>query len=190
MPNIPTRVGQYCFSHSYIHEEEYLECDFCNEHKSFINLKYRYYNYGFSRRSYLACDDCHFSLFGPFKLRLVDDKMKTYESILEVINDRTDKKKKKKGIDSTIDYYEAAKIAYTDGQYLRKYINSEIKDSAEINKSFRPIWEFTYRIVSGEEKDRVRVLNKDPDNLLVQWIPGGKTITEILKEMSVRPLRV
>ena len=30
----------------------------------------------------------------------------------------------------------------------------------------------------------VRVVNKDPDNLLVQWVPGGMTITEILKEMS------
>jgi hypothetical protein len=49
-----------------------LECDFCNEHKSFINLKYRYYNYGFSRHSYLACDDCHFDLFGPFTLIQVD----------------------------------------------------------------------------------------------------------------------
>ena len=188
MPDIPTRVGQYCIYHGYIHEEEYLECDYCNEHKSFINLKYRYYNYGFSRRSYLACDDCHFNLFGPFKLGLVDDKMKAYESILEVINDSTDKKKQ--GNDTTIDYYEAVRIAYTDGQYMGKYIYSEIKDIAKINKCFRPIWEFTYRIVSGEENDRVRVLNKDPDNLLVQWIPGGKTITEILKEISVRPLRV
>jgi hypothetical protein len=145
MPNVTTRLGQYCLVHGYYHEEEYQECDYCNEHKSFINLKYRYYNYGFSRRSYLACDDCHFNLFGPFKLGLVDDKMKSYESILGVTNDRTDKKKKKKQANDTrIDYYEAVRIAYIDGQYVRKYIDSEIKDIAQINKSFRPIWEFTY----------------------------------------------
>ncbi len=68
MPNISTRVGQYCISHGYIHEEEYLECDYCNEHKDWICLKDRYYNYGFSRHSYLACMECHSNLFGPFKL--------------------------------------------------------------------------------------------------------------------------
>jgi hypothetical protein len=61
-------------------------------------------------------------------------------------------------------------------------------DIVEINKGFRRIWQFTYRIVSGEE-ERVRVVNKNPDNLLVSWIPGAMTITEILKEMNVRPLR-
>jgi hypothetical protein len=47
---------------------------------------------------------------------------------------------------------EAARIAYTNGQYMRKYLDSKINDIAEINKCFRPIWELTYRIVSGEEK--------------------------------------
>jgi hypothetical protein len=91
MPNIPTRVGQYCISHGYIHEVEYLECDYCGEHKSFINLKDRYYNYGFSRRSYLACDDCHFNRFGQF--RLVDSGVmdRAFESIVDVINDTTER---------------------------------------------------------------------------------------------------
>jgi hypothetical protein len=176
MPNIPTRVGKYCISHGYIHEEEYLECDYCNEHKSFINLKYRYYNYGFSKRSYLACMECHETLFGPFKLALVDDKMKAYESILEVINYRTEKE----GNETTIDYYEAARIAYTDGQQMRKYLDSKIRDIVEINKWYRPIWEFTYRILY-EDKKRVKVVDKNPDNLLVSWVSGRMTLTEILK---------
>ena len=175
MPNIPTRVGQYCISHGYIHEEEYLECDYCNEHKSFINLKDRYYNYGFSRRSYLACMECHDTLFGPFKLGQVDIMEKAYESILEVINGMTEKK----GYES-IDYYEAVRIAYTNRESMQKYIDSPIKDITEINKGFKPIWEFTYRIVN-EEKERVRVVNKNPDNLLVSWVSGGMTLTEILK---------
>jgi hypothetical protein len=85
--------------------------------------------------------------------------------------------------DATIDYYKAARIAYTEGEYMRKYIDCEL-NIREINKGFRPLWEFTYRIVSGEAKERVRVVNKDPDNLLVQWVPGVKTITEIFKEMN------
>jgi hypothetical protein len=36
MPNVTTRLGQYCFVHGYYYEEEYLECDYCNEHKSLI----------------------------------------------------------------------------------------------------------------------------------------------------------
>ena len=72
---------------------------------------------------------------------------------------------------------------------MRKFIEREI-NVEEINKGFRPLWKFTYRIVSGEEQKRVRVVNKDSDNLLVQWVPGGKTVAEILKEMSVKPLRM
>jgi hypothetical protein len=114
---------------------------------------------------------------------------RAYEDILEVINDRTDKKREGHKAATTIDYYEAARIAYTDREYMKKYLDSEIKDIREINKGYRPIWKFTYKIVSGEDKERVKVVNKDPDNLLVQWVPGGKTVTEILKDMSVRPIR-
>ena len=175
MPNIPTRVGPYCISHGYIHEEEYLECDYCNEHKSFINLKYRYYNYGFSKHSYLACMECHDTLFGPFRLVNGDIVLRAYESIVDVINDRTETN----GYE-TIDYYEAVRIAYIESKYMQKHFESMIKDITEINKEFKPIWEFTYRIVN-EEKERVRVVNKNPDNLLVSWVPGGMTLTEILK---------
>jgi hypothetical protein len=176
MPNITTSIGQYCAVHRLIHKEEYLECDFCNEHKSFINLKYRYYNYGFFRRSYLACDDCHFNLFGPFKLIQVDTMQRAYETIMQVIKDKTGNEDG----NAAVDYYEAARIAYTNGQYMKKYLDSKINDISEINKCFRPIWEFTYKIVSGEEK-RVRLVNRDPDNLLVSWIPGEEIYCEELK---------
>jgi hypothetical protein len=98
--------------------------------------------------------ECHHTLFGHF--RLIDGGVmdRAYESIIDVINDWTNKK----GND-TIDFYEATRVAYSDGQYMRKYIDSEI-DIAEINKTFRPIWKFTYKIVSGEENERVKVVNK------------------------------
>ena len=58
-----------------------------------------------------------------------------------------------------------------------KCIDSEIKDvDKEINKTFRPIWEFTYKIVCANEK-RVRLVNRDPDNSLVSWIPGRVTMS-------------
>jgi hypothetical protein len=167
MPNIPSRVGQSCNFHGIIHKDEYLECDFCNEHKDWIGLNERYYTYGFSKRSYLACMECHDTLFGPF--RIVDGGVmhRAYEDILEVINDRT----VKRGGNEIIDYYEAVRIAYTERKYVQKHFEPVIKDTTQINKMFRPIWEFTYKIVSGEEWKRVKVVNRDPDNLLVQWVP-------------------
>jgi hypothetical protein len=177
MPNIPTRVGRFRIFHGYIHEEEYLECDYCNEHKSFINLKYRYYNYGFSKHSYLACMECHDTLFGP--IRIVDGGImdRAYESILEVINDRTETN----GYE-TIDFYEAVRIAFTKSEYMRKHFDSP-KGINNLNKDNKALWEFTYKILY-EEKERVRVVNKDPDNLLVSWVSGEMTLTEILKEMN------
>ena len=117
-------------------------------------------------------------MFGPFRLVDCGIMEKAYESILEVINDRTGKNKQ--GNDTTLDYYEAVRIAYTKSKYMQKHFESGIKDITEINKGFKPIWEFTYRIVN-EEKERVKVVNKNPDNLFVSWVPGGMTLTEILK---------
>ena len=62
MPDMRTRLGQYCTICQYTHKEEYLVCDW-------IYLKDRYYNYGFCKRSYHACgeyDDT--TLFGPFRI--------------------------------------------------------------------------------------------------------------------------
>ena len=175
MPNIPTRVGEYCVFHGIIHNDEYLECDFCNEHKSFINLKYRYYNYGFSKRSYLACDECHEYLFGPFTLVDGGVMERAYESIIEVIKERTSKE--------VINYYEAVRIAYNKCKYMQKHFDNP-KTFAKINKDNKALWEFTYRIIN-EEKERVKVVNKNPDNLLVSWTPGGMTLREKLRASNM-----
>jgi hypothetical protein len=167
---------------TYIHNDEYLECDFCNEHKWGVYYRERYYNYGFSKCSYHACTECDDKLYGPFKTGDVLIAQRAYEDILEVINEKTFNKKNETAT-TTIDYYEAAKIAYIEWAYLKKFIDREI-DIEKINKEFRPLWKFTYKIVSGEEGKRVRVVNRDPDNLLVQWVSGGKTLTEIFREMN------
>jgi hypothetical protein len=185
MPNITSKLGRYCSIHGYYHDEEYLECDFCNEHNRSVYFHERFYNYGFSKCSYHACHECHDTLFGPFRPGDVLTADRAYEDILEVINEKTDKKGNDTtaAITTTMDYYEAARIAYIEREYMRKFIEREI-NVEEINKYFRPLWKFTYKIVSGEDKERVKVVNKDPDNFLVQWVPGGKTITEIFKEMN------
>jgi hypothetical protein len=90
---------------------------------------------------------------------------------VKVIKDKTEEEGQENGRAAVVDYYEAARIAYKNGYYMRKYIDSEIKDDVkEINKTFRPIWEFTYKIV-GADETRVKLVNRDPDKLLVSWVP-------------------
>jgi hypothetical protein len=184
MPDIRTNLGRYCNIHKCIHEDEYLVCDFCNEHKWSVYYHDRYYNYGFSKCVICACNECHEALFGPFRIVEVDTALKAYETILLVIKDKSEEgKEETEG--NTVDYYEAARIAYKNGYYMRRFIDSEIKDiEREINKTFRLIWKFTYKIVCADEK-RVKLVNRDPDILLVSWIPGGEIYCEGLKEMNI-----
>jgi hypothetical protein len=97
-------------------DDEYLECDFCNEHKWSVYYRDRYYNYGFSKCSYHACIECEDKLYGPFGPGNVLIAQRAYEDILEVINEKTDKKLAYETATAatTMDYYEAARIAYTD----------------------------------------------------------------------------
>jgi hypothetical protein len=77
---------------------------------------------------------------------------------VKVIKDKTEEEGQENGRAAVVDYYEAARIAYKNGYYMRKYIDSEIKDvDKEINKTFRPIWEFTYKIV-GADETRVKLV--------------------------------
>jgi hypothetical protein len=46
-------------------------------------------------------------------------------------------------------------------------------DWTEINKTFKPIWKCIYKISGGEE-EQVRLVKRDPANLLVSWIPSEK----------------
>ena len=103
---------------------------------------------------------------------------RAYEDIIEVIKDKTDKKKEKE-----IDYYEAVKIAHTESVYMQKHFDNPniIKN---LNKDNKALWKFTYRILY-EEKKRVKVVNKNPDNLLVSWILGGMTLSEKLKASNM-----
>jgi hypothetical protein len=122
-----------------------------------------------------TCSECYSGLFGPLRLVEIDTIWRAYESIMQVIKDKTDCKK---GENKIMDYYyEAVKIAYTESEYMQKYLDTTIKDVTEINKAFKPIWEFTYKISGGEE-ERVKLVNRDPDNLLVSWIPGRRIYCE------------
>ena len=58
--------------------------------------------------------ECHDTLFGPFRLVDGEIMLRAYEEILEVINDKTEKKGNER-----IDFYEAVRIAYTGEVYAK-----------------------------------------------------------------------
>jgi hypothetical protein len=60
---------------------------------------------------------------GPHKLVEEDIICKAYQSIIQVIKDRTDNKKGEES--KTIDYYEAVRIAYTESCYMQKYLDKK-----------------------------------------------------------------
>jgi hypothetical protein len=66
---------------------------------------------------------------------------------------------------------------------MRKHFDSP-KGINDLNKDNKVLWEFTYKILY-EEKERIKVVNKDPDNLLVSWVPGGMTLNEMLKANNI-----
>lgn len=165
MPDVRFKLGPYCAICQSKHEEEYLVCDYCNEHKTWIYQRDRYYNYGFCKRSYHACGEC-LNLVGPFRIVEEGIVWRAYQSIIQVIRDRTENTENK-----SIDYYEAVRITYLENESMQKYLDKTIKDVTEINKTFKPIWEFTYKISGGEEES-VRLVERDPDNMLVSWISG------------------
>jgi hypothetical protein len=63
-----------------------------------------------------SCIECQEALFGPFRIYLVDDKARAYETIMHVIKDKSEEGK---GEGDTVDYYEAARIAYKNGYYMK-----------------------------------------------------------------------
>jgi hypothetical protein len=81
----------------------------------------------------------HNALFGPFRIVEVDTMLKAYETILLVIKDKTEEEEEETE-GNPVDYYEAARIAYKNGYYIRRFIDAEIKDvDREINKRFKSI---------------------------------------------------
>jgi hypothetical protein len=62
-----------------------------------------------------------------------------------------------------------------DNQYnpmsIRDYfLHLDIKDVNKIDKNLKVLWPITYLLVNTEAEDGPKVINKDPDNLLVSWV--------------------
>jgi hypothetical protein len=181
-----SKLNQYCCIHNYVHKEAYELCDYCLEHKHYLYHRDKYCNYGFSKRNIAICKGCEDTLFGAGRyrrIRIADEPYNMYERICQVIKEHTTTKEA--GQETTIEYFEAVRIAYLKNtRYFIEYFGSD-DDMChdEINKNFKGLWRLTYRFVNEEQ--RVRVVNRDPNNLLVSWVPGCYTGFDIPKSMLV-----
>jgi hypothetical protein len=50
---------------------------------------------------------------------------------------------------------------------MRRHFDSP-KGINNLNKDNKGLWEFTYRTI--HEEPEIKVVNKNPDNLLVRWV--------------------
>jgi hypothetical protein len=189
-----SKLNQYCSIHKYVHKEAYELCDCCLEHKHYLHHRDKYCNYGFSKRNIAICQTCEDSLFDgvdggvKYRIRIADEPYGIHERICQVIKEHTTTIKEEAGEQqqqqqTTIEYFEAVRIAYLkDTRYFIEYFGGDEADISqdEINKNFEGLWCLTYRFVNEEQ--RIKVVNRDPDNLLISWMPGCYTGFDIPKE--------
>jgi hypothetical protein len=176
----------YCIVHGTVHRDirHYELCDYCLLHKYWMYPRTVYYRHGFAKKDVLICDDCHKieSEFYEFRLVAVTTEYNAYEAICHVIKHKTsplsssssfllhNQQTQEQGngnvsAAAAINYYDAVRIAYQNSEDVREYLRCAIED---INKDLPIIWKFTYRKLNFER--RIKVVNKDVDNLLVSWI--------------------
>jgi hypothetical protein len=181
-------LNQYCCIHRYVHKEAYELCDYCMEHKHYLYHRDKYCNNGFSKRNIAICKGCEDSLFGggggvKYRIRIADEPYDMYERICQVIKENTTTKEEEVE-ETTIEYFEAVRIAYLKNtQYFIEYFGNDDICHGEINKNFEGLWRLTYRFVNEEQ--RIKVVNRDPDNFLVSWVPGCYTEFDVPQSMLV-----
>jgi hypothetical protein len=164
-------------------------CSYCNQHEPWVILLPRtvYYNHGFSQRDVLQCRECQKEEMDLFNLTLsitpITWHNEAYESICEMINiicSKQESKSKPEIKSKVVNYYDAVKRAYekeamkildqNNPMTIRDYLLARGVNSVnKIDKNLKALWEFTFRIVNNNE-ERIKVVNKDPDNMLVSWI--------------------
>ena len=86
--------------------------------------------------------------------------------------------------DNPINYYLAVKIAFqkNENRLLRQYLN--LDNEEKIDKDLQVLWPFIYKIVN-EERERIELVNVEPDNLLISCMPGKLTrCEELSKQIS------
>ncbi|HEY7081087.1 MAG TPA: hypothetical protein VH500_15425 [Nitrososphaeraceae archaeon] len=90
-----------------------------------------------------------------------------YQSIRQIQESIQKRIKKSLNDSGKVNYYEAVKCAHDQSRELRDYLGEDV-NKLDINKYLRSLWEITYWILNEEQK--IRVVSRSPDNILVLWI--------------------
>jgi hypothetical protein len=85
---------------------------------------------------------------------------RVYRNIIEVINERANKK--------VIDYYHAVKIVHTKCEHMQKHFDNP--QLVNLNKFNKVLWSL-YKII--HEVSRIKVVNENPDER-ESWRHGQK----------------
>ena len=103
----------------------------------------------------------------------VPTKIGALESIYRAI--------KRTGENNPINYYEAVRMAYLETDELREYLGPDVTDIKQIDNNLKTL-AFSYRIVN-ESREIIQAVDRNPDNLLMKWIPDALIPKECIKRL-------
>jgi hypothetical protein len=130
---------------------ERIFCHYCDSKKCPCCLYEvnHYYNYGLSRRKMTICTDCYSEIYSNG--RNITSEIAASATFWDNHRDR-----------QRVNYYIAVQNAFDKNPEVRAYLGENCK----IDKNLKGLWSFTYAIINGQDHG-IRVLDKDPDNLLL-----------------------
>jgi hypothetical protein len=140
-----------------------MGCHYCCTQKCpcyLFEVNY-YYNYGLSRRRLILCSDCYNNIYGIGRNLPSEIISKAFKRICEAIK-KLAKFGPSLGIHNRVNYFEAVQNAFDSNPEVRAYLG----ENCIIDKNLKGLWSFTYTIIN-EEGNGIRLMNKDPDNLLL-----------------------
>ena len=86
------------------------------------------------------------------------------------------------GTTQSVNFYDAPREAYTKSNSFREYLSNDGRFAVDVNKidkNYRPLWKFTYRIMN--EEPRIIINMHHDGDYDVCWYPDGE------KEVDVNP---
>ena len=136
-------------------------CEYCRLVKPLMSEDKSYYDYGFKVKKYWICADCQIDDDNKTKIRLPTAYRDFigYEGLLRIIKELS---LSENGIAHSVNFYDAAREAYA-------------KDIHNMDKNYRPLWEFTYRIVNEESRIIIN-MHHDGDYDVCLYPDGDKDV--------------
>lgn len=157
-----SETNEQTLNHNNMSSLEGIICHYCELKKCpccSYEVNY-YYNFGLSRRKIILCTDCYGEIYGNGRKISSEIVTKAFMRICETIRNSATVTKNLRN--QVVSYFDAVKCAFDMNPEVRVYLG----ENCNIDKNLRGLWSFTYAIINGRARGII-VLNKDPDNLLL-----------------------